>query len=110
MTSPLETQLAQQIRESGLPKPDRECRFHATRRWRFDFCWAEAMIAVEIDGATWTAGRHSRGKGFENDCEKINQAQLDGWVVLRFTGAMVRDGRAINLIKQALDQFYQEAA
>lgn len=75
----------------GLPPYHREYRFHDTRRWRFDFAWPERNVAVEIEGGVWTRGRHTRGKGFENDCEKYNAAVLLGWRVLRFTGAMLDD-------------------
>lgn len=110
MASSLEVQFEVQIREAGLPKPEREWRFHETRKWRFDFCWPAAMLAAEVDGGTWVKGRHTRGQGFESDCEKINAAQLDGWLVLRFTGAMIRDGRAIRALAKAIGQFYQNEA
>jgi very-short-patch-repair endonuclease len=78
----------------GLPDPVREYRFHPPRRWRFDYCWPPAKIAVEIDGGTWVAGRHTSGAGYEKDAEKFNQAALDGWRVFHFTTKMVTDGRA----------------
>jgi hypothetical protein len=43
-----------------------------------------------------------RGSGSEGDCEKINAATLMGWRVLRVTGAMVRDGRALEYVERAL--------
>jgi very-short-patch-repair endonuclease len=52
-------------------------------------------IAVEIEGAVYTQGRHTRGAGYLKDCEKYNEAQMLGWTVLRYstsqTGAMMRD-------------------
>ena len=60
------------------------------------------MLAVEIDGGTWVSGRHTRGAGFERDCEKLNTAVLLGWRVLRFTTGMVLDGRALETILAAL--------
>jgi very-short-patch-repair endonuclease len=59
-------------------------------------------ILIEIDGGSWVAGRHTRGKGFEADMEKLNAAALLGYRVLRFTPAMVEDGRALEVIRQAL--------
>jgi very-short-patch-repair endonuclease len=102
--SKLENKLAAHIRVAGLPAPEREYRFWPGRRFRFDFAWPEQMIAVEVEGGTWTRGRHNRGKGFESDCEKYNEAALQGWIVLRFTGAMVRDRRAIETVKRALGE------
>jgi hypothetical protein len=62
-------------------------------------------LAAEIEGATWTQGRHTRGKGFEEDCTKYNEAALLGWNVLRFTTEMVQDGRAFGTIKQWFDEY-----
>jgi len=73
----------------GLPKPDREWRFHPKRRWRFDFAWPDRLVAVECEGGTWSEGRHVRGKGFESDCWKYNSAAVLGWKVLRVTGGML---------------------
>lgn len=58
----------------------REHRFHDTRRWRFDFAFPEARVAVEIEGR----GRHQTFAGFRADTEKYNTALLLGWRVLRF--------------------------
>lgn len=62
------------------------------------------MIAVEVEGGTWSGGRHTRGDGFEKDCEKYNTAALAGWRVLRFTGAQVQSGIAITVIEGAFNQ------
>lgn len=84
-----------QIEESALPPPVQEHTFAPPRRWRFDLAWPALMVAVEVDGGTWTQGRHTRGSGYELDCEKLNRAAALGWRVLRYTTSMVRDGRAI---------------
>ena len=73
------------------------------RRFRFDFAWPEHKLAVEIDGGTWTRGRHVRPTGYAKDCEKMNLAQLEGWRVLRFTTEMVRDGTAVHMTQRALN-------
>lgn len=72
-----------------LPEPVREYRFHPTRRWRFDFAWPDAKVAVECEGGIWSRGRHVRGRGFESDCEKYNAATLLGWRVFRCTPGML---------------------
>ena len=79
-----------------------EFRFHPPRRFRWDFAWPERMLAVEVDGGTWSGGRHTRGAGFEADCRKINLGILAGWRVLRFTTDMVQSGEALTMIKGAL--------
>lgn len=62
-----------------------EHRFCDGRKWRFDFACLEIATAIEIDGGVWTQGRHSRGTGQVADMEKLNTAQLFGWIVLRYT-------------------------
>lgn len=98
--SDLEETFAQHVTIHGLPQPIREFPFYVGRKFRFDFAWLDERIAVEIEGGTRANGRHNRHDGFERDCEKYNLAVLDGWRVLRFTGEMVRDGRAINFVKE----------
>lgn len=80
----------------------REYRFHPTRKWRFDFAHPEQKLAVEIEGAIWTQGRHTRGSGFKADMEKYNEAALLGWKVLRFDGEAVRKGLAIEMVSRTI--------
>lgn len=91
-----------QIRGVGLPRPVEEFRFHAKRRWRFDLAWPDRKLAVEIEGGTWSHGRHTRGKGFRLDCIKYNEALCLGWRVLRVTTGMVNDGTALAYVERAL--------
>ncbi len=97
-----EETIALHIRADKLPAPEREYRFHPVRKWRFDFCWPEHMLAVEFEGGIWTGGAHTRGKHFGSDMDKYNEAALMGYRVLRFDIDRVKDGRAIALIKTAL--------
>jgi hypothetical protein len=69
----------------ALPDPIREYRFHPTRRWRFDYAWPGELVALEVEGAVWVKGRHTRGSGFIADLEKYNAATALGWRVVRFT-------------------------
>ena len=81
----LEEQFERSIARNCLPQPVREHNFH---RWRFDFAWPKLKVAVEIDGATFSGGNHVRGKGYQRDCKKHNQAQLEGWAILRADSEM----------------------
>lgn len=113
MTSPLEQRLAQQIARAGLPTPEREFVFHPERKWRFDFCFPEAMVALEVEGGTWVRGRHARPKGFAEDCVKYSEAALAGWTLLRVTGEHIDSGQALEWLRRGLSRFYddrQEAA
>jgi len=65
--SEVEEQMLVQIRNSGLPEPVREHRFHPVRRWRLDFFWLcpdhvisnNYNLALEIEGGTFMSrSRH----------------------------------------------------
>ncbi len=60
-----------------------EYKFHASRKWRFDWAYPERKIAVEVSGGQWAAhgGRHSR----DVDRDKKNHAAADGWRILEFS-------------------------
>lgn len=79
-----------------------EHRFHPTRRWRFDAAIPEMMLGIEIDGAVWTGGRHTRGAGFLRDQEKFREAAILGWRVLRFSTADITNGRLAEDIERAI--------
>jgi very-short-patch-repair endonuclease len=87
---------------SGLPAPVAEFKFHPTRKWRFDFAWPAQSFAVEVDGAVFVQGRHTRGVGVEADMEKFAEAMLAGWRVLRVSTNQVKDGRALAWVERML--------
>lgn len=72
------------------PELTTEYRFHAKRRWTFDFAFPEKKIAMEVEGGTFSRGRHVRGVGYANDCIKYNAATVLGWQVYRFTSDMLK--------------------
>lgn len=60
------------------------------RRFRGDFVWREQRVIVELEGGIFSRGRHTRGVGYEADCDKYNLLTATGWRVLRFTRGMLR--------------------
>ena len=106
--SQLEATFALQLRTSGLPEPQREYRFHPTRRWRFDFCFVEQKLAVELNGGRWIRGRHNRGSSVQADYEKLNAAQMLGYRVLQFTGEQVDNWSALETVREALREVSDE--
>ena len=60
------------------------------------------MLAIEVEGGIWTNGAHSRGKHYNSDCDKYNNATLMGWSVLRFTETHVKNGEALKMIETVL--------
>ena len=81
---------------------EREYVFAPPRRWRFDFAIPDRMVAIEVEGGTWSGGRHVRGAGYRRDIEKYNAAQALGWRVLRLTTDMVTDGSAMQHVRECL--------
>lgn len=94
--------LVAQCKMGGLPVPVREYKFGATRGWAFDCAWPDRMIALEVDGATWANGRHTRGSGWLKDQEKLNEAAILGWRVLHVTPEQVNDWSAFGLVERVL--------
>lgn len=90
----------------GWPEPVYEYRFCPTRKWRFDVAWpgktkrARTGVSLEVEGGVWSNGRHVRGRGYVNDMEKYNHAQLLGWIVLRCTPQTAH--QVAGLLKEAL--------
>jgi hypothetical protein len=76
-----------------------EYRFAPPRRWRFDVAWPGRKLAVEIEGGGFIGGRHSRGTGMEDDCEKYAEAMALGWRVLRVTPRQIENGRAFEWLR-----------
>lgn len=102
--SALETRLELLIRAHGLPKPRQQYQFHPTRKYRADFAWPHARLLVEVQGGVWAkgGGRHTRGTGYEADCERMVLAQLAGWRILYVTEKAIGSGQAVAWIKAAL--------
>lgn len=101
----LEGRFFQQIKDEGLPLPQRQCRQPwPKRRFRADFCWPDEKIVIEVDGATWKGkfGRHTSGPGYERDCEKRALAVINGWKFINVTSRQVRDGTAVEWASKLL--------
>jgi very-short-patch-repair endonuclease len=96
-----ESVMALHLRTASIPFV-MEFKFCPSRKWRSDFHISNSRVLIEVEGGTWSGGRHTRGKGYQNDCEKYSWAAAHGWVVLRFTTAQVKSGLAIEHIKTAL--------
>jgi len=98
--------LALHLRAEGIPFKE-EYAFHPLRKWRADFR-IEPDVLVEVDGGNRMAaivngkptavGRHTGDK----DYEKINEAAILGYRVLRFSPAQVKSGYAIDVIKRIM--------
>jgi len=118
--SDLEERLLNYIRAVGLPIPRFGYRFDLTRRWRFDMAYVEEKIAVEVDGGIYGVGQpcpacgrranggHNSRDGYTSDREKINTAQIGGWIVLGVTPEQINSGEAAEFIRKALNRRIDE--
>lgn len=103
----LENMLWSRLAEAGLPEPQKEYRFAKPegRMFRADGFYPPDLL-IEVDGGVFMpgGGRHTRGSGFSDDCEKLNIATVLGYRVLRFTKDMIRSGMAVEHIRRALER------
>jgi very-short-patch-repair endonuclease len=100
--SPLETDVAALVRESGLPS--------GVKRYlviegdfviaEVDLAWPREKVAVQAHGSRF----HRQPRNWENDQQIENQLQLHGWVVVKVTARMVAEapGEVVDLIARAL--------
>lgn len=51
------------------------------RKFRLDAGHRDSKVGIELHGGIWSGGRHTSGKGFMGDREKMNLMLLNGWVV-----------------------------
>ncbi|WP_421180366.1 hypothetical protein [Aeromonas enteropelogenes] len=92
----------------GLPECATEVQFHPRRKWRLDYAWPGQKVALEVHGGIRSGGRHTRGDGFTNDREKMNEAALLGWLVIEATTEQIRSGQARAWLERALNETQTE--
>lgn len=91
---------AQGIVKEHIPDPVREFKFSMYRDWKFDFCWQNLFVAVEVEGLIGgKGGRHQRVSGYTKDVEKYNAAALLCWSVLRYTNKDLK-ARPLQIIEE----------
>lgn len=92
------------LKELGI-RYEREYKFYGLRRWKADFALTGGMqsdgsiVLIEIEGAVWANGRHTRGSGYVKDLDKYRTAAALGHKVFRFSTQEVLDGTAKTFIK-----------
>lgn len=88
------------FREAGI------CGWQANRgvrlidgRWAFlDIAFAAIRLCLEIDGAP----HHSSAAAHEHDCRRDVALSQRGWLVVRFTAAMVQEAGFTDVVRQIL--------
>lgn len=89
-------------RRHGFTVPVTEHRFHPDRFWRFDLCWPDDMVAIELQGGIWQkgGGGHTRGKHYQDDCEKYSEAAILGWRLIQATFEQLESGKLFEWIER----------
>lgn len=90
------------FRECGLPAPQLEYKFHETRKWRFDFAFPMAKVALEVQGGIFIHGAHSRGAQMKKDWEKYNTAAAMGWRILQVEPRDLCTVNTAKLVKECI--------
>lgn len=88
----------------SAPQPVTQYRFLADRKFLFDVAWPDYKVGVELQGGTYSGGAHVHGQHYRQDCEKLNLAQLQGWILLWFPSDWLRDDpqTVVNMIIDAI--------
>ena len=90
------------LAQAGLPVPIPEFRFHPVRRWRIDYSYPDAKLAIEVEGGVWSRGKHGRGSGIVKDMAKGNALACAGWRLLRVTPDQLATGATVLMIAECL--------
>ena len=67
-------------------EPETEFQFDPVRKWRWDYCWPEFKVAVEVDGFGYGHGAANR---IADNNEKRNAAIEQGWLILVFDSKLL---------------------
>ncbi len=81
--SELERRMIDLLELAGFPPPVRQSPFpwRTSVDGRLDLVYPESRVIIECDGRRW----HTTAEAFERDRRRDNLAQLNGWLILRFT-------------------------
>ena len=86
--------------------PELQHEFHDTKKWRFDFWWPGAKLALEVQG--YGPGHCSRD-GMYKDANKNNSAVGRGISILYLTSRHLTDTqieKSCNFVKYIVNQRY----
>lgn len=93
--------LAIHLEELGI-EFRRQYEYAAPRKFRADFAIPSHRLLIEVQGGIFSKQAHGSISGVLRDNERVNNATLRGWRILRVTPDEVMDGRAKSLVEAAL--------
>ena len=94
--------LAFTLTAAGVEGWVREHEYAEGRKLRADFAWPEERLLVEVVGGIYTGQAHGSVSGILKDIDRLNEATLNGWRLLRVTPKMIKTGEALELVEKAL--------
>ena len=97
------------VKARKLWTPTPEYRFHPVRKYRFDWAWPDARLALEVEGGVWSGGAHGRGTGIVRDMAKSTLAAEEGWRIIRVTPSNLATEATMDSIHRALQWRTTEA-
>lgn len=100
--SSLEQLAASQLLAAGLGGFECEQHILRPRRFRFDYVWYEGKVVLEVHGVFGYKSRHLTAGGFMKDREKMNLAQLAGYIVIEAGTTQIKDGSFVPWVRDAL--------
>ena len=81
---------------------DPQVLYSMNRRFRADFRLYPEPILIEIQGGVYSRQAHGSISGILKDNERLNEAAIAGFRMLRFTPDQVKSGEAKETIARAL--------
>lgn len=108
-----ESQIRLRVLAGDIPEPLREVSIFPERKWRVDYYWAKARLAIELEGGVAMhmtpdrdgnirRSRHMMPKGWREDSHKYATLAVMRCHLMRFDIDMVRDGYAIQYVQDFL--------
>lgn len=87
---------------NGIAGALTEYQFDLDRKWRFDFAFPAARLAIEVQGGIYSGGRHTRGAALVKEWEKLNAAAVAGWRILYCQPREIQTVAFARVVKAAL--------
>lgn len=69
----------------------------------FDWAWPEMKVAIECNGGVFlpTGGRHTHGRSYVKDIEKLSWAAALGWLVIQRIPEDLNKAETFRMIESA---------
>ena len=83
--------------------PERQYKFHPTRKYRADFAFPQYKVLVEIQGGSYTRGAHHTPKGYSQNCLRQIEATILGWRMIYFDTILMKNpNRCVELTEKVV--------